>query len=78
MNNHLAAIMGERLQNITDVHRGTGISRSTLVRLYYRREKNVNLDTLITLCNYFDVPLSELIEYTPQHESVTAGRRSNA
>jgi putative transcriptional regulator len=66
MKNHLAALMGDRLLTITDVHKATGIARSTLVRIYYRRAKNINLETLTTLCDYLGVSLSELIDYTPK------------
>lgn len=66
MKNNLAAIMGDRLVTITDVYKATGIARSTLVRLYYRRAKNISLQTLKTLCDYFGISLSELIEYIPK------------
>lgn len=65
MKNNLAAIMGDRLETITEVHKATGIARSTLVRIYYRRAKNINLETLVMLCDHFGVSLSELIEYVP-------------
>lgn len=66
MKNHLAALMGDRLLTITDVHKATGIARSTLVRIYYRRAKNINLETLTALCDFLGVSLSDLIEYTPK------------
>lgn len=66
MKNNLAAIMGDRLVTITDVYKATGIARSTLVRLYYRRAKNISLETLKTLCDYFGISLSDLIEYNPK------------
>ncbi|UVH23231.1 helix-turn-helix transcriptional regulator [Lacticaseibacillus paracasei] len=71
MKNNLAAIMGDRLVTITDVYKATGIARSTLVRLYYRRAKNVNLVTLKTLCDYLGVSLSELIEYNPSTQRLS-------
>nr|WP_082593419.1 helix-turn-helix transcriptional regulator [Secundilactobacillus kimchicus] len=66
MNNRFSTILGARLISITQVHEETGISRSTLISLYYRRSKNVKLDTLRKLCDYLEIPLSELIEYTPK------------
>ncbi|MBG1273266.1 helix-turn-helix transcriptional regulator [Lactobacillus paracasei subsp. paracasei] len=71
MNNDLEAIMGDRLVTITDVYKATGIARSTLVQLYYRRAKNVNLVTLKTLCDYLGVSLSELIEYNPSTQRLS-------
>ncbi|WP_369473123.1 helix-turn-helix domain-containing protein [Secundilactobacillus kimchicus] len=66
LNNRFSTILGARLISITQVHEETGISRSTLISLYYRRSKNVKLDTLRKLCDYLEIPLSELIEYTPK------------
>lgn len=66
MNNNLSMILGKRLLSISKVYKETGISRSTLTSLYYRRARNVNLDTLRKLCDYLQIPLSELIEYTPK------------
>lgn len=66
MKNNLSTIMGARLITVTAVHEATGIARSTIVNLYYRRTQSVRLDTLRKLCDYLQVPLSDLIEYTPQ------------
>ncbi|WP_311319001.1 helix-turn-helix domain-containing protein [Levilactobacillus brevis] len=66
LENKLSAILGARLLSISKVHDDTGISRSTLTNLYYRRIDNVGLDTLRKLCDYLQIPLSELIEYTPK------------
>lgn len=66
MRNHFSRILGERLLTISKVHEGTGIARSTLINLYYRRSKNVKFDTLRKLCDYLQIPLSELIDYTPK------------
>lgn len=66
MHNHFSRILGERLLTISKVHEDTGIARSTLINLYYRRSKNVKFDTLRKLCDYLQIPLSELIDYTPK------------
>lgn len=66
MRNHFSRILGERLLTISKVHEDTGIARSTLINLYYRRAKNVKFDTLRKLCDYLQIPLSELIDYTPK------------
>lgn len=66
MINNLSKILGSRLIPISKVQEDTGISRSTLTKLYYRRSKNIELETLRKLCDYLQVSLSELIEYTPK------------
>lgn len=69
MKNNLSMIMGAKLLSVSKVHEDTGIARSTIISLYYRRAKNVKLDTLRKLCDYLQIPLSELIEYTPKQSS---------
>ncbi|EME8160575.1 helix-turn-helix transcriptional regulator [Enterococcus faecium] len=66
MKNNLSKILGERLLKVSDVFEGTGISKTTLTDIYYQRAKNIQLDTLMKICDYLQVPLSDLIEYKPQ------------
>lgn len=65
MKNNFSAILGQKLLNVTDVYNATGVARSTLTKFYYRRSKTIKLDTLVKICDYLQVPLSELIEYIP-------------
>lgn len=64
--NNLSTIMGSRLLNIGDVVEATGLSRSTVSAIYHRRAENVKLQTLKKICDYLQIPLSELIEYIPK------------
>lgn len=66
MKNNLSRILGERLLKVSDIHDFTGISRSTLTQLYYQRSSNIQLETLTKICDYLQIPLSELIEYQPE------------
>ncbi|CAJ1228941.1 helix-turn-helix transcriptional regulator [Lactiplantibacillus xiangfangensis] len=66
MRNNLSMILGARLLKIDDVTKGTGISRTTLTNIYYRKSENIELKTLRKICDFLQIPLSELIEYTPQ------------
>lgn len=59
-------IIGGRLINLSTISRDTGISRTTLTSIYYKRAKTVKLDTLVRLCDYLQVPLHELIDYQPK------------
>lgn len=68
MRNNLSKILGERLLSISEVSRETGISRSTLTDLYYRRTKRFDSETIMKLCNYLQVPMSELLEYEPDEK----------
>lgn len=66
MKNDLSKILGERLLKVSDVFKATGISKTTLTDIYYQRAKNIQLDTLMKICDYLQVSLSDLIEYEPQ------------
>lgn len=66
MKNNLSKILGERLLKISDIHRVTGISKTTLTDIYYQRASNVQLETLQKICDFLQIPLSELIEYVPK------------
>lgn len=68
MKNNLSRILGERLIKVTDVHNGTGLSRATLTDIYYQRAANIHLETLQKICDYLQIPLSELIEYVPERK----------
>lgn len=64
--NSLSMILGARLLTIGDVVKNTNLSRGTVSAIYHRRADNVQLGTLKQICDYLNVPLSELIEYVPE------------
>lgn len=68
MKNYFSTLLGKDLITITKVATATGISRATLTAIYYRRERDTKLSTLIAICDYLQVPLSELIEYDPRQK----------
>lgn len=63
INNHLSRLLGENLIKISDISKGTGISRTTLTRLYYRRAKGITFDVLDRLCKYLCCSVGDVIEY---------------
>lgn len=68
MKNNLSRILGERLLKVSDLYQGTGISKTTLTNIYYQRVANIQLETLQKICDFLQIPLSELIEYVPQRK----------
>lgn len=56
----LRELLAERNVSITQVHEDTGISRTTLHGLTKEASKSVQVSTLTTLCNYFDITPGEL------------------
>ena len=61
---HLSRLMGEKRLKIADIERDTGLSRTTLSRLYHEKAGRLDFDTLETLCRYFDVGVADLLEIT--------------
>lgn len=64
--NNLSIILGKRLLTIGDVVSGTGLSRGTVSDIYHRKADKTKVGTLIKICDYLQIPLSDLIEYTPK------------
>lgn len=61
--NNLSTIMGKQRIKISTLHERTGISRSTLTKLYYDKTKMIELSTIDKLCLALDVTPGELFEY---------------
>lgn len=60
---NLSEIIGRKKLKISDVIRGTKISRPTLTNLYYNIGSGINFDTLSTLCNFLNVSTGDLLTY---------------
>lgn len=64
----LSTVMGMRRKNITDIQKGTGITRPVLTNLYYDRASSIELDTLAKLCSFLECQPADLIEVVPGNE----------
>jgi DNA-binding Xre family transcriptional regulator len=54
--------MGERKMSIQDVHKQTGISRTTLTDIYYEKIKQMKFETIEKLCKAFNCKIGDLLE----------------
>ena len=68
--NNFNILMAERQLKITRVANDTRISRTTLTALSQEQSKGVQLDTLNTLCNYFNITPCEFFDYIPYEFSI--------
>ena len=66
INNKFSVILAERLLKISKISEETGISRTTLTNLYYRKSTKISFDVLDKLCKYLDCSVSDIIEYKPE------------
>ncbi|WP_057804378.1 helix-turn-helix domain-containing protein [Pediococcus stilesii] len=63
--NNLSTILGARLITIGEVSEGTGVHRNTISKIYHRQDENVGMKVYKAICDYLQIPLSDLIEYVP-------------
>lgn len=61
VNNHFSEMLGKRRVKITDVARETGISRTTLTKLYYQEGTAISFDVLRKLCLFFDCRVGDIL-----------------
>lgn len=60
----MRVLLAKQRKKVSDVHNGTGISKSTLTAIYYERSKNPSMETMTKIADYLDVTLDELL--TPE------------
>ncbi|WP_342505618.1 helix-turn-helix transcriptional regulator [Sporosarcina sp. FSL K6-2383] len=60
---NLPVLLAQRRMTISDLHRATGISRTTIISLYYERAKGVKFTTLSIICKYLKCEIGELIKF---------------
>lgn len=58
---NLPSLMGERRRKISDVSRETGISRTTLTKLYYGEVSAVSFSVLDRLCRAFNCGVGDIL-----------------
>lgn len=61
--NKFSVILGEKLLRISKVAQDTGISRTTLTNLYFRRAQGITFEVMDKLCKYLQCEVSDLFEY---------------
>ena len=59
----LSILMGEKRYNIQDVYAKTGLSRATISNLYHDKMQRIDYQTLNKLCDLFQCPVGDIIEY---------------
>lgn len=65
LRNNLSALMGRKRMKIKEVVELSGISRSTITRLYYGETNTISFNTMEKLCYALDCNAHDLFEYIP-------------
>jgi len=60
---NLSVLMGMRKMNIADVHRATGLNRTTVTHLYYETTQRIELHAVDKLCRLFECQVGDLFEW---------------
>lgn len=68
VNNKFSGLLGSKLLKITKVAQETGISRTTLTNLYYKRTQQISFEVLDKLCQYLECEVQDIIEYEKTRE----------
>ncbi len=63
--NNLSKLMGEKRIRISEMQRLTGLSESTVRRVYYDTTNNISYNTIDKICKALDCNTQELLEYIP-------------
>ena len=61
--NKFSVVLADRLIKISTLAKAIDVSRVTLTNLYYRRTKQIDLETLDKICSYMNCNVSDVFEY---------------
>jgi putative transcriptional regulator len=59
--NNLRILMAKHKMNIKDVHEKTGMSRTTISKLYNETSTTISFETIYSLCILFNCSVSDLL-----------------
>lgn len=63
--NRFAVILAEKKLRVADVVRATGMSKTTLHKLYNDGSSRIDLETLDKLCEFLEVQVGDIFQYVP-------------
>lgn len=62
-------ILAEKKLRVADVVRATGMSKSTLHKLYNEDSSRIDFNTVNELCKFLDVQVGDLFVYVPDEDA---------
>ena len=66
--NHLPTLLAERRLKVADAVRATGVSKTTLHKIYNDQSSRIDFDTIDKLCAYLEVGVGDIFEYVEEKE----------
>lgn len=70
VSNCFADLLASRKEKISTVSRATGISRTTLTKLYYETSQAISFETLSKLCSYFQCEIGDILKRKVDNSAV--------
>ena len=64
--NHLPTLLAERRLKVADAVRATGVSKTTLHKIYNDQSSRIDFDTIDKLCEYLEVGVGDIFEYVKE------------
>ena len=64
--NHLPTLLAERKLKVADAVRATGVSKTTLHKIYNDQSSRIDFDTIDKLCEYLEVEVGDIFEYVKE------------
>ena len=61
-------VLAEKKLRVADVVRATGMSKSTLHKLYNEESSRIDFNTVNELCKFLDVQVGDLFVYFPDED----------
>jgi len=61
--NNLSRILGEKRMKMTELCSLTGLSKSTVFRIYHDQISNISIETIDKICNVLECSTQELFEH---------------
>lgn len=65
LKNNLSKLMGEKRIKTYELEKISGVSRSTITRLYYNQTNTISFKTIEKLCEALECNTQELLEFIP-------------
>ena len=67
-NKKLPVMMAERFLKLSTLSKATGISRTTLTKIYYGKNKAISFDVLAKLCDFFNCDIAHILQYEKEQQ----------
>ena len=61
LKNNLRVLMAQHKMNIKDVHEKTGLSRTTISKMYNETSTTISFETIEKLCDLFNCDVQDLL-----------------